>query len=136
MRRSDTRYGSLIRADTDHNRVLIGLGHALAHAGRPLIYGGGRKGIMGVVSGAVIDAGGRVTGVIPYAMVAAGGEKEQADSEIQAMIKSGALFDGQNRQNVSGGFVCSNLDGWTTDTTAVAQEDTVRRQSTVNWEHD
>ncbi len=110
MRRSDTRYGSLVRADT-HDRVLLGLGHALAHAGRPLIYGGGRKGIMGVVSGAVIDAGGRVTGVIPYAMVAAGGEKEQADGEIQAMIKSGALFDGQNRQNVSRGFMFSTFDG-------------------------
>ena len=83
------------------NLVLIGLGQALAKAGRPLVYGGGRKGIMGVVSGAVIEAGGHVTGVIPFAMVAAGGEKEQADGEIQAKIKSGALFDGRDRKNVS-----------------------------------
>ena len=44
---------------------------------------------MGVVSGAVVEAGGQVTGVIPYAMVAAGGEKEQADGEVKAKIASG-----------------------------------------------
>lgn len=32
---------------------------------------------MGAVSGAVLDAGGEVTGVVPYAMVAAGGEVDQ-----------------------------------------------------------
>jgi phage portal protein BeeE len=31
---------------------------------------------MGVISGAVLGNGGRATGVIPYAMVQAGGEKE------------------------------------------------------------
>ncbi|CAL1703449.1 unnamed protein product [Somion occarium] len=53
------------------------LGFALAEAGRPLVYGGGNKGIMGVVSGAALEKGGKVTGVVPYAMVAAGGEAEQ-----------------------------------------------------------
>lgn len=32
---------------------------------------------MGAVSSAVLDAGGEVTGVVPYAMVAAGGEIDQ-----------------------------------------------------------
>ncbi|THG94775.1 hypothetical protein EW026_g6762 [Hermanssonia centrifuga] len=73
--------------------------HALATAGRPLVYGGGRKGIMGVVSAAAIEKGGQVTGVLPYAMVAAGGEKEQTDGEIQAKIAAGILFDGENREN-------------------------------------
>ncbi|KAI0078140.1 hypothetical protein K474DRAFT_1706695 [Panus rudis PR-1116 ss-1] len=53
------------------------VGYALAEAGRPLVYGGGNKGIMGVVSGAALEKGGRVIGVVPYAMVAAGGEAEQ-----------------------------------------------------------
>ncbi|TFK87914.1 hypothetical protein K466DRAFT_615416 [Polyporus arcularius HHB13444] len=53
------------------------LGKAIAEAGRPLVYGGGSKGIMGAVSGAVLDAGGDVTGVVPYAMVAVGGEVDQ-----------------------------------------------------------
>lgn len=32
---------------------------------------------MGAVSSAVLDAGGEVTGIVPYAMVAAGGEVDQ-----------------------------------------------------------
>ncbi len=55
------------------------LGHALAEAKRPLIYGGGAKGIMGVVSTAVLERDGRVTGIVPSAMVAAGGEGGSAD---------------------------------------------------------
>ncbi len=41
------------------------------------MYGGGSNGLMGTVSGAALDAGGAVTGVVPYAMVAAGGEVDQ-----------------------------------------------------------
>jgi hypothetical protein len=36
---------------------------------------------MGVVSNSVLTHGGRVTGVIPYAMVVAGGEKAEGDKE-------------------------------------------------------
>ncbi|KAI0694162.1 hypothetical protein C8T65DRAFT_585234 [Cerioporus squamosus] len=53
------------------------LGKAMAEAGRLLVYGGGSRGIMGAVSGAALEAGGDVTGVVPYAMVAAGGEVDQ-----------------------------------------------------------
>lgn len=52
------------------------VGNALAAANRHLVYGGGSRGVMGIVSGAVLKAGGQVTGVVPYAMVAAGGEGE------------------------------------------------------------
>ncbi len=61
----------------DRSPPLVALGKAIAEAGRPLVYGGGSKGIMGAVSGAVLDAGGDVTGVVPYAMVAVGGEVDQ-----------------------------------------------------------
>ncbi|KAI8999055.1 hypothetical protein BD414DRAFT_143116 [Trametes punicea] len=54
------------------------LGKAIAEAKRPLVYGGGAAGIMGAVSGSVLEAGGDVTGVTPFAMVAAGGEKDQS----------------------------------------------------------
>jgi hypothetical protein len=50
------------------------LGKALAADKRQLVYGGGSKGIMGIVSGAVLGAGGDVVGVTPYAILAAGGE--------------------------------------------------------------
>lgn len=47
----------------------------MAQTGRPLVYGGGNKGLMGIISSAVAKQGGHVTGIMPYAMVAAGGEK-------------------------------------------------------------
>lgn len=56
------------------------LGAALAKSSRPLIYGGGKMGIMGVVSQAVLDNGGHVTGVSPYAMVARGGEGSKTNT--------------------------------------------------------
>jgi len=54
----------------------ISVGRALAAAGRPLVYGGANLGLMGTVSKAVLDAGGRTIGVIPRAMITKGGEGE------------------------------------------------------------
>nr|GAT53688.1 predicted protein [Mycena chlorophos] len=53
------------------------LGHAIGNAKRQLVYGGGDKGLMGLVSGAVLEKGGRVTGIIPHAMVKGEDEKVQ-----------------------------------------------------------
>jgi uncharacterized protein (TIGR00730 family) len=44
------------------------LGAALAKAGIELVYGGGRRGLMGLLADAALAAGGRVTGIIPAAM--------------------------------------------------------------------
>ncbi len=41
------------------------LGHILASKKITLIYGGGNKGIMGAVSNAVLEKGGKVIGIIP-----------------------------------------------------------------------
>ncbi|KAH9484131.1 putative cytokinin riboside 5'-monophosphate phosphoribohydrolase LOGL7 [Psilocybe cubensis] len=62
------------------------LGLALAKHDRLLVYGGGSKGIMGVVSGAVLEGGGKVLGVIPHAMVAAGGEDEKVQSTTKVYL--------------------------------------------------
>lgn len=61
------------------------LGHALGSSNRPLVYGGGSKGIMGVVSGAVLEKGGQVLGVVPAAMVKAGGEGDKGEEESGAV---------------------------------------------------
>jgi predicted Rossmann-fold nucleotide-binding protein len=53
----------------------LAVGRAIAQASRPLVYGGGAQGLMGAVSGAALQHGGHAIGVVPYAMVAAGGEK-------------------------------------------------------------
>lgn len=41
------------------------LGKAIAERGLSLVYGGGNVGLMGILSSAVMEAGGRVVGVIP-----------------------------------------------------------------------
>src|SRR4051794_2144896 len=46
------------------------LGRALVERGLELVYGAGDVGLMGVLADAVLEAGGRVVGVIPRALVA------------------------------------------------------------------
>lgn len=41
------------------------LGALLAHSGLQLVYGGGSVGLMGQIADSVLEAGGKVTGVIP-----------------------------------------------------------------------
>ncbi len=45
------------------------LGTLLAHEGIEVVYGGGKVGLMGALADAALDAGGKVTGVIPEFMV-------------------------------------------------------------------
>jgi uncharacterized protein (TIGR00730 family) len=54
------------------------LGRLLAERGLRLVYGGARVGTMGAIADAVLHAGGRVTGVIPRALV----EREIAHTGI------------------------------------------------------
>lgn len=44
------------------------LGRALAAAGHAVVYGGGRVGSMGALANGVLEAGGRIVGVIPRFM--------------------------------------------------------------------
>ncbi|KAH8834084.1 hypothetical protein DL96DRAFT_1579391 [Flagelloscypha sp. PMI_526] len=77
------------------------LGSTLAKSDRPLVYGGGSKGIMGVVSLAALEAGGKVTGVVPYAMVAAGGEKPQVTGDVAFDTKNQKIeLDEAGREGV------------------------------------
>ena len=76
---------ALTRTTADKLHV-IAVGKALASANRPLVYGGGSKGIMGIVSGACLDSGGKVTGIVPYAMVGAGGEGEKTKSSVMVEL--------------------------------------------------
>lgn len=67
--------------------IFTALGHALAETNRTLIYGGGSKGIMGVVSGAALERGGKVIGIIPSAMVAGGGERDKFNTCDNATVR-------------------------------------------------
>lgn len=75
----------------------LSLGHALAEAKRPLVYGGGNMGLMGIVSGAVIEEGGQVTGIIPYAIQAAGGEKDKGNGVVKTESVAGVLNEDRRR---------------------------------------
>lgn len=44
------------------------MGELLAHQSMELVYGGGHVGLMGIVADGVLNAGGRVIGVIPRAL--------------------------------------------------------------------
>jgi uncharacterized protein (TIGR00730 family) len=48
-----------------YRRAGAAFGRAIAEAGLRLVFGGGTRGIMGAVAMGCIEAGGRVTGVIP-----------------------------------------------------------------------
>lgn len=64
-----------------HAELARVVGHWLGTQGGQLVYGGGRGGLMGVVAQATAEAGGRVVGIIPQALV----DKELARHECDEL---------------------------------------------------
>lgn len=52
-------------ARPEYADAAVSLGRLLAERGIRLVYGGANRGLMGVLAGACLEAGGRVTGVMP-----------------------------------------------------------------------
>jgi uncharacterized protein (TIGR00730 family) len=63
--------GASIGNNPAYQEMAQKLGAEIAAQGRSLVYGGGAKGLMGVVADAVLAAGGEVIGVIPDRLVQA-----------------------------------------------------------------
>ncbi|HEU4779808.1 MAG TPA: TIGR00730 family Rossman fold protein [Steroidobacteraceae bacterium] len=61
--------GSAPGARPSYARAAEEMGVALARAGLTLVYGGGKLGLMGIVADSVLNAGGRVVGVIPRMLI-------------------------------------------------------------------
>jgi uncharacterized protein (TIGR00730 family) len=61
--------GAAIGTDPAHADLARRLGTRMAQRGIALVYGGGHRGLMGVVADAVLEAGGEAYGVIPQALV-------------------------------------------------------------------
>jgi len=61
--------GSSLGNDPIYQQMAEATGQAIAAQGQTLVYGGGRSGLMGVVANSALQAGGRVIGVIPHALV-------------------------------------------------------------------
>ncbi|GAB2882723.1 LOG family protein [Streptomyces mayteni] len=81
MRRLAVFIASSDGRDPAHAELAAGVGAELARRGIGLVYGGGRRGLMGVLADAVLRAGGEVVGVIPRSMV----EREWAHAELTAL---------------------------------------------------
>jgi uncharacterized protein (TIGR00730 family) len=57
--------GSRFGTDPGGREVAVRLGELLAREGITLVYGGGGVGLMGLLANAVLQAGGKVVGIIP-----------------------------------------------------------------------
>ena len=62
---------------------------ALAAKNLHLVYGGGRRGLMGILADAMISAGGSVTGVIPQALI----DKEMAHANLRDLIVVDSMLE-------------------------------------------
>jgi uncharacterized protein (TIGR00730 family) len=62
--------GSNAGTRAEYRESAVALGRVLAERGLALVYGGAHVGLMGAVADAVLESGGRVTGVIPESLVA------------------------------------------------------------------
>ena len=61
--------GSRIGERPEFDSAAKAVGHWIGERGGQLVYGGGRTGLMGSVANATREAGGRVVGIIPQALV-------------------------------------------------------------------
>ena len=69
MKRLAVYCGAAMGTDPAHADLATRLGVRMAERGVALVYGGGHRGLMGVVADAVLGAGGQAFGVIPQALV-------------------------------------------------------------------
>jgi uncharacterized protein (TIGR00730 family) len=74
--------GSSSGSAPEHRDAAAKLGTAIARAGIRLIYGGGGRGLMGVVARAAISSGGRVTGIVPKFLM----QQEKALRDVDDLI--------------------------------------------------
>lgn len=85
--------GSRIGRDPACRQDTAEFGRALAEAGHELVYGGGGRGLMGVLADAALAAGGRVTGVIPGFLQA----QEVAHPGLTRLIVTGSMHERKQR---------------------------------------
>ncbi len=78
------------------------VGEALARAGMEIVYGGGRRGLMGMVADAALAHGGRVTGVMTQALV----DSEIAHPGLTALHIVDSMHERKTRMAaLSDGFI-------------------------------
>ena len=81
--------GSNAGVRTEYREAAAALGRMLAERGLALVYGGAHVGLMGAVADAVLQSGGRVTGVIPESLVA----KEVAHGGLTELLVVSSMHE-------------------------------------------
>lgn len=85
-----------------YQAAAVAMGKTLAENGIDLVYGGGNKGLMGMVADATIDNGGRAFGVIPKALV----DKEEAHERLSEQFIVNTMHERKMMMaTLSDGFV-------------------------------
>jgi predicted Rossmann-fold nucleotide-binding protein len=72
-----------------HAAVAASVGTELARQGIGLVYGGGRRGLMGVMADSALKAGGEVIGVMPRSMV----EREWAHEGVTELLMCDSMHE-------------------------------------------
>lgn len=80
----------------------VAMGKALAEREIALVYGGGKKGLMGLIADSTIEAGGRAFGVIPKALV----DKEEAHEGLSEQFVVNTMHERKMMMaTLSDGFI-------------------------------
>jgi len=85
--------GSARGADDVYQAAARELGVLLASSGHSLVYGGGNIGLMGLVADAMMETGGRVTGIIPDFLF----QREVGHRGISELIVVGSMHERKAR---------------------------------------
>jgi uncharacterized protein (TIGR00730 family) len=94
----------------DYRESARRLGIELANRGLGLVYGGASVGVMGAVADAVLQQGGRVTGVIPHSLAT----REVSHAGLDELIVVGSMHERKARMaELSDGFIALP-GGWGT----------------------
>ena len=103
LKRLSVYCGSAGGADEAYADAARDLARTMAEAGIDLVYGGGKLGLMGIMADTVLEAGGKVNGVIPQALV----DKEVAHRGLTELHTVDTMHERKARfTELADGFVC------------------------------
>ncbi|MFZ3561986.1 MULTISPECIES: TIGR00730 family Rossman fold protein [unclassified Streptomyces] len=89
MRRLAVFLASSGGTDPAHTELAVQVGAELARRGIGLVYGGGRRGLMGAIADSTLEAGGEVIGVMPRSMV----EREWAHEGVSRLLMCDSMHE-------------------------------------------
>ena len=102
MKRICVFCGASTGTNPAYQDAAVDMGRTLAENGIDLVYGGGNKGLMGMIADATIDNGGRAFGVIPKALV----DKEEAHTRLSEQFVVNTMHERKMMMaTLSDGFI-------------------------------